>query len=116
MSKCDPKGGPKCPLLPKGVGGPSSRLLYHFGNKVETQTQGEVEDLAIKASAIWTNTPDELTITFTEGDLEEFRFPDMGNASEWLELGDIEHVWHKGGAVVSDEEARAMGAGDLAAR
>ena len=78
--------------------------------------QGEVEDLAIKASAIWTNTPDELTITFTEGDLEEFRFPDMGNASEWLELGDIEHVWHKGGAVVSDEEARDMGAGDLAAR
>ena len=51
MSKCDPKGGPKCPLLPKGVGGPSSRLLSHFGNK-DQKLELNICDIAIANEAM----------------------------------------------------------------
>ena len=40
----------------------------------------------------------------------------MGNVSLWTELGDMEHVWSKGGKEIDDDQARVLGAGKLVAR
>ena len=44
------------------------------------------------------------------------RFPDMANASGWVDLTELEHAWTKSGKKVDDEQAKEMGAGALSLR
>ena len=44
------------------------------------------------------------------------RFKDMTNITPWSELKDLDVVWSKGGTAISEEQAKAMGAGDLVLR
>ena len=40
----------------------------------------------------------------------------MTNVTPWSELKDLDVVWSKGGTAISEEQAKAMGAGDLILR
>ena len=40
----------------------------------------------------------------------------MSNVTPWLEMKDLEVVWSKGGVEITEEQAKAMGAGDLVVR
>ena len=53
--------------------------------------------LAVKATSIWPKCPDDLVLTFLSEDLEDYRPLDMTNVSPWTELGDLDHMWSKGG-------------------
>ena len=44
------------------------------------------------------------------------RFKDMSNVTPWSELKDMDVTWQKGGVAISEEQAKAMGAGDLVLR
>ena len=72
--------------------------------------------LAVKATSIWPKCPDDLVLTFLSEDLEDYRPLDMTNVFPWTELGDLDHMWSKGGKEIGADQAKALGAGMLVAR